>query len=441
MTPDDAYAVALGTGNADLLNRPAQGGAPFQVGASFTSPPGNAATPDALKGLSYAFDHKNVRFVLLDQFMGLDGVSANGNATIVDQQAWITSTLSGRDAGTHAFVFAHKGLVTDNHADGLFGADPSQNAAAMDTFIKSLATNKVHFLLGGHDHMHLHEVIRTVDGTATVHELVTQSDSSKFYTPYGGPDQVATPSNDTKYDVANLGVARQQRVGEELWQIGYYIVTVEGDNVTVDYWAVPMGQATPFQSGVDAANITTTPALAGNWMKHDSFGYGLTGKEFLVKQGDAYTVVQDTHGTTAAKILAGTNASTTLDPLGSAPYVKTVDTGWAAAADGTYSDLLTLWGLTEVGSDVTDPYVLSLSFSGATAAQMASGAFGLALRDEHGLWVNAVTANAGGEAAFVAGPWSADAHHGVGTWGVDPATSTAWAVLNRTGVFAVAELQ
>jgi hypothetical protein len=443
-TPADAFSVVLGTGNADRLNRPVASGAPFQVGSNFSSPVGNAGHEDALKGLTYSFDYRNARFVLLDQFMNLDGAATTANAapSTADQQPWITATLSGRPAGTHAFVFAHKGLVTDNHADGLFGADPSQNAPQMDAFIASLSQNKVHFLVGGHDHMHTHELVSTVDGTASVHELVTQSDSYKFYTPYGGPDQSATSttlSNDNKYDVANLGVARQQRIGEELWHVGYYIVTVDGDNVTVDYYAVPIGLGGAPASGVDAPNMTVTPVVEGYWQKHDSFGYGLGGKEFVVKQGETYTVVQDAHGTTAAKILAGTNGSTMKDPLGTAAYVKAVDTGWADGDGYTRSAQFTLWGLADVGSNVADTYVLALSYGSATATEAASGAFGLARLDERGLWVNAVSANAGGAAHFVARAWQAS--DPLGTYGVDPATHTAWAVLDRAGTFAVAEFQ
>lgn len=443
MTPPDAFTVTFGAGNADRVNRPAAGGAPFAVGSGFSSPVGNAGHEDALKGLSYAFDHRNARLVLLDQFMNLDGVSSGANFSVADQQPWITATLSGRPARTHAFVFAHKGLVTDNHADGLFGADPSQNASRMDAFIQSLQQNRVHLLVGGHDHMHLHEIVSTVDRTASVHELVTQSDSYKFYTPYGGPDQSATSTTlslDQKFDVANLGVARQQRIAEELWHVGYYVVTVDGDNVTVDYYAVPIGLATPPASGVDAPNLTATPLLTGNWLKHDSFGYGLGGKEFLVRQGESYTVVQDTHGATSARILAGVNGSTMKDPLGTAAYVKAVGTGWADRGSDTHGDVLTLWGLADVGADVADTYVLSLGFADATAAQLGGGRFGLARLDEHGLWVNAVAANAGGAAAtFAARAWQAG--DALGAYGVDPATHTAWAVLNRTGTFAVADFQ
>ena len=44
--------------------------------------------------------------------------------------------------------------------------------------------------------------------------------------------------------------------------------------------------------------------------------------------------------------------------------------------------------------------------------------------------------NSGGVRKFVHGPWKAQ--YGLGTYGVDPWTHTAWAVLTYDGKFAVA---
>jgi hypothetical protein len=90
-----------------------------------------------LNGLSYSFDYNNARFVLLDQFTRTDGTSYlnSSNNNIIDQQAWINTQLSTRQASTHAFVFGHKGLITENHADILFGSNPSANPDAQNAFI------------------------------------------------------------------------------------------------------------------------------------------------------------------------------------------------------------------------------------------------------------------------------------------------------------------
>ena len=428
-TPADTFAIPLtrlvgGVATEDQVARPVSAGVPFTVGVNFTSP------SDNLKGLTYAFDYGNARFVLLDQFTPPDG-AAN---SIAAQQAWITSTLHGRPAGTHAFVFGHKGLITDNHKDTLFGASAGDATAgvpeATDAFIKSLSDNGVRFYVGGHDHMHMNEVVATTDGaTAKVHELVAASESYKFYTPYDHSQEPAY-------------VTRQTRIAESLWEVGFYIVTVDGDNATFEYFAVPVPTTrvvVPYSDGAGGntdLNITTAPALTGLFQRKDSWGYSLAGKEFLVAQGDAYTVVQDAFQGTTAKILAGMNGSTLSDPCGHVPFTKAVDTGWDAKTSETDSAILSLWGLEDIGTAFTDTYVLSLSFAGATAAEMASGEMGVATQDAYGNWVDATWYNAGGTSRFVAGPWTVGAQ--LGDHGVDPATNTAWAVVNRGGTFAVA---
>ena len=54
----------------------------------------------------------------------------------------------------------------------------------------------------------------------------------------------------------------------------------------------------------------------------------------------------------------------------------------------------------------------------------------------HGQWVNAVDVNDGGTRHFVVGPYKST--YGLGTYGVDPHTHTAWAVIDHGGKFAVA---
>ncbi len=53
-----------------------------------------------------------------------------------------------------------------------------------------------------------------------------------------------------------------------------------------------------------------------------------------------------------------------------------------------------------------------------------------------GKWINAVDRNFSGTRKFVVGPYKAK--YGLGTYGVDPSTKTAWAVVNYSADFAVA---
>jgi len=416
-TPGD---ISLSIGVDTNISPDNKIGFPFAVGSNFSSP-NLTFNGVSTQGLTYSFDYSNVRFVLLDQF---DNSGNTNNTTISEQQSWISSRLSDPKRPEHAFVFAHKGLITENHVDNLFGTSPAADPTSTDAFINSLAKNVVRYFIGGHDHMHDRTIVWTTDDkTASVHELVCALDSSKFYTP-------VTPSNDTTYDVPAFGHTRQVPISQELYGIGYYIVTVEGPRVTVDYYAVPSNQV--------GGLIKTTPPLSGNWQKRERFGYSLNGNEFLVAQNQYYTNVQDSFANTTARILSGTNGSTAKDGSGR-PFTKAVDTGWSYKSRDTASDILTLWGMaSSLGSDQTDVYTLSMSYDphcGVRQADLKGGLFGLATKDAKGNWINAVVKNFGGTQEFVLGPWNPS--YTLGTYGVDPSTHTAWAVINHNSDFAV----
>jgi hypothetical protein len=59
----------------------------------------------------------------------------------------------------------------------------------------------------------------------------------------------------------------------------------------------------------------------------------------------------------------------------------------------------------------------------------------IAWLDSNNKWVNAVTGNTGGTANFVSGAWNAS--YGLGTYGLDAANNTVWAVLNHNSTFAI----
>ena len=221
-TPADAYT--LPNPDSATLTFPTKTGSPFQVG---TITPSTYGLSDLL-GMSYAFNYNNAAFVLVDQFTTLDGVetsNAGGGAQIDDQQPWINDVLSKKPANGHAFVFSHKGLITEDHTDVLFGSDPSKDSTGTNAFINSLIENGVGYYIGGHDHMHLREVVTTTDNatndpTKGIHELVCASNSNKYYTPSGTPND--------NYNIAAFGHSRQTLLSGEEYYIPYYIVTVDG---------------------------------------------------------------------------------------------------------------------------------------------------------------------------------------------------------------------
>jgi len=241
--------------------------------------------------------------------------------------------------------------------------------------------------------------------------------------------------------------------------IGFYIFTVNGDQVTADYYAVTV----PIMMGSGEVDLIAISA-GGNGGKQpntftmrETFGYSLNGKEFLIASAGEYTAVEDSSPTTSgyvgtsAQILAGTNTNTITDANGVA-LTKAVNTGWAPQESGeTISDVLTLLGMgslgvvtssgVEINTNVqeTDIYVLQLTVdSTETLGNIAKGGHGLATLNPAGVWVNAVNRNAGNATEanrikFVSGPWVPG--YGLGTYGVNGAT--AWAVVNHQGQFAI----
>lgn len=421
-------ASPAGVFNVGGLDAPApiKTGAPFRVGKVLGSP-----DPDGtgnLNGLSYAFDYENARFVLLDQFEPRDGGVESSpyslDTTIGKQQSWIDSQLSSKTAGSHAFVFGHKGLINVQHVDTLFGKNPSQHAVQQDAFIKSMAANNARYYIHGHDHIHDRSIVTTTDGvSAKVTQLLCASDSSKFYIP-------AVPSNDKQYDEPaapeGVGHLRQTPLSQELNTVGFYIFTVNGPQTTVDFYSADVYPTMRRKEYV----LSKTPTL--NFIKRETFGYSLNGQEFLVAPGESYTAVQDkSPAGTKAAILSGINGRTERDGS-NRPCSNAVTTGWASATKHTASDILTLSGMAKnMGSAQTDVYVLSLSYSPSrvSSAQLKTGAFGLAAVDAKGDWTKAA------DAKHVSGPWNPS--YKLGTCGVDETTATAWAVINYNGTFAV----
>jgi hypothetical protein len=106
------------------------------MGTNFSTPDPSMTGNQDWRGLSYSFDYRNARLVMLDQFTPLNGTT-NLNpypSAIHLQQSWIDGVLAGKPAGGHAFVFGHKGLIDENHVDTLFGSDPSQDVAGQNAF-------------------------------------------------------------------------------------------------------------------------------------------------------------------------------------------------------------------------------------------------------------------------------------------------------------------
>ena len=421
-TPLDAF---VSTDDDDRLLPVQKSGALFQVGSNFSSP------SQALRGLSYAFDFNNARFILLDQFTPPDG-SAN---SIAAQQGWISSALASRPQGTHAFVLGHKNLICPYQGDSLFGSFPEDSVpvafSAQDAFISSLADHGVRYYIHGHDHFHERVNVSTSDGSGkAVTAIFSAAAANEVKVP-----RAARPW----WDPAQVPGYRRSIHAQQVNTVGYYVYTVDGPAVTVAYYAADLDSVFNPEGnwGSGDFTITKTPALA--FRLRETFGYSLSGREFSVAQGDAYAGLGHSSGGTTATFLGGRHGSLAVDYSG-APLVKALNLGWQPGTQDLLSPVLNLWGLADLGdAGPPDTYVLSLTYDhkALNPGVAEQGWIGLAT-PLHGLWSNAVDGNQGGTKAFVKGPWLPS--HGLGTYGVDPATGTAWAVLNHAGPFAVAPL-
>jgi hypothetical protein len=415
---------------------------------NFNSP---TSVSSDLNGMSYSFDFgaagNNARFVIIDDratpSKKVDAVGYPYGYSIADQQLWIDGRLDKNTRGTqHAFVFSHQNLMGENHQDSLFNGYTDANPDMQNAFFASLQKNGAKYYISGHDHIHQRSIITSPNGAFNVQELICASNSSKFYTP----KTISIPPATDNWK----GQKRAETsLSQERYTVGFYIFTIDGPLVTVDYYSDNHGNWQSdgnYPNGAGLADTGITPTF--NFVKKETWGYSLNGQEFLISQGQTYRSVMDSFETTVARILGGTNGSTAQD-YNLRPLTKTVNTGWTdvdtcrneffqrwfkKSEFDFASNVLTLLGMADLGSDHTDVFTLSMTYDGTPAGR--KGDFGIATMDDKGKWVNAVDMNIGSSIKkFVEGPWKAE--YALGTYGIDRQTNTAWAVIDYNGEFAV----
>lgn len=370
------------------------------AGTNALSGASNFSSPTGMTGLSYAFDYKGATFVMLDQFK----TPALTSQSVLSQSQvdWVGGVLSNKADNANAFVFAHKGLITPNHTDTLFGSNPSVAPDLQNQFMSHLANNDARYLWGGHDHIDNRSIVTSPDGTSTVQGITTSSNSYKFYVPKTGAS-----INDIKYNSPTYGMTgpRETVVSQQMYSIGYYLVNVDGPKVTVDFYSSP--------NGCDGdCDLTALPAL--NYSKQETFGYSLNGKQFLVAAGDSFVGITDSIATgngfvgTSMQFLDGVNGNNVNIYDGRAT-VSDVNTGWTSKEElddaKLRSDMLTLWGVSDLSNSEANSVKLSMSYTGDDAVYL--------LKRVNGQWVNAGS-----------------------DMGYDALTHTAWATVSQSALEA-----
>lgn len=402
---------------------------------NFSSP---ISLDSELDGMSYSFDYGNARLVIVDVMATANRKDDNlykmlhlyFGYPLGMQWNWISGRLDKKTRGKeHAFVFSHQPLIAETHFDSPFGGYTDSNPEQQNAFFAGLQDNNVKYYISAHDHLHQRSVIASPDGKSHVEELIATPACPKFYNP------VSADNPNWKGQKV-----RETALSQERLNIGFYIYTVDGPRVTVDHYSDARGNYKSdagWPTGPDFQppfEKNATPVF--NFVKKETWGYSLNGKEFLIAQNSPYTSVTDTFKKTRMQILGGTNSSASVDGI-RRPLVKKVATGWVEKPSHNTllkSNILSLWGLAEPGAAKADTYVLSMTFQ--HKKNLRNGTVGIATPDTKGKWVNAVNWNSGGIKKFVTGPYKAD--YGLGTYGIDPRTKSAWAVIDYVADFAVA---
>ena len=393
--------------------------------------------------LSYSFDYGNVRFLMMDFWVtGTQNTAAAGynfGYGVNTQQTWITEQLQSRDPNSHAFVITHQPLMAEDHQDTIFTGYTNANPAWQTAFYQSLQSNNVGYYISGHDHMHQRSIIADPSSQYQVQELICASCSSKFYTP------VASLTNANWFGQKT----RETSISQQLYTVGYYIFTVDGPLVTVDYYTSAPLAPTPVNPATNSSAISdgnypgtangpslVTPTFT--FTKQETWGYSLNPNgppvQYLIQEGQGYTTTQISFLNTTAGI---TKNSAVMD-YNSRYLTKTVDAFYADRSTITnadaISDVLALVGVMNLGSDT---YGLTMSYDPTVTLSRSDLNNGRMIainsQDQNGNWVNAVNFNNGGHSKFVYGAFNKS--FPIGTYGVDTTNNIAWAIVNYDGDF------
>ncbi|MDD2706951.1 MAG: CehA/McbA family metallohydrolase [Verrucomicrobiae bacterium] len=393
--------------------------------------PGNGGSSPQLSGASghtYSFVHKATKFILLDQFELDDGKGGSVTHTMAGYQPWIDAELSANDH-LHAFVLSHKPLLGQAHKDNLFGNPANPNDAGdihpemQNAFFASLANHKVRYYLCGHDHKHHHAMVSSPDGKSRVQQIIGAS-ASLFgsYCSYG-----------SKPPFSPREIPLSQEGGQCL---GYYIYTVDGPRVSGRLYTVPLAQFNAACRGAEASSAVIP------WKSAKTFGYSLNGGDWLVSPGQSLQGLA--HAIPPGEGFAGTQcrflggvAPDSARTSDKRPCSTLVSVGWAQKkSDENFlcSDVLTVWNT----SSQSTPCVLSMNFPPLSPSQpRQDGDPVLLARNENGQWINAAAWNDGIPLRQAQGEYESKSGCALGTYGIDKAHHSVWAVINRGGEFAV----
>ncbi len=182
-------------------------------------------------GFTYYFEHNGSLFLALDQYMHAEDSQKEG---ICVDQGWIDKVLKKHPGAKHVFAFGHTPAFVAHHKDCL-GEDPE----ARNVFMRSISLRSgVYFC--GHDHFYARAEVPVYNQDGSIEKYLQQ-----VITPTGAPYLgTYSPKWDGKYK--DKDVKPEKYIDNYL---GYQLVTVEGDQVKVEFIATDDASSFTIEDG------------------------------------------------------------------------------------------------------------------------------------------------------------------------------------------------
>ena len=182
------------------------------------------------KGFTYSFVYDGDLFIGLDQYMHADSTKKD---SIYLNQEWLDQELQKYPNANHVFTFGHTPAFAAQHQDCL-GSD----SLARNTFLQSINSRSgVYFC--GHDHFYARGNVPVYNTDGGIENYMQQ-----VITPSGAPF-LGGFSPKWKGNYTNDSVKAEKYIDNA---VGYQLVTVDGNKVTVEFIATNDASTFTFNS-------------------------------------------------------------------------------------------------------------------------------------------------------------------------------------------------
>ncbi len=201
--------------------------------------------PEDERGYTFSFIRHGMLFIGLDQYMH---ATTNQKDSIGLNQAYLDTVLSNHQDINTVFTFGHTPAFSANHPDCL-GSD----SLARNAFLLSIKDKSgVYFC--GHDHFYARAEIPIYKDSVSVETYIQQ-----IITPSGAPFLTGSRKDNPKWTgkYANKDVHAEKYLDDV---VGYQLVTISGNNVTVE-----------FKATLDASTYTVDSAGVYHYTYNDNW--------------------------------------------------------------------------------------------------------------------------------------------------------------------------